>query len=184
MAISTKANCESPLDVGEDLDEVVEAEYESAVGPDVQHRVAHSLVGGVREVDDAQVNDVIIVPLLAVGVIVSPVAPAVAVSVVGDEERAGVEAEGVQLAEDPLQFGQALHEPVQDIDPDRVGTSEDRILSSLILDHQGCHMAKFDLFLSLDCARVEGVGAPGWRVWGRNSRMGRDQILLRSVAEP
>ena len=36
--------------------------------------------------------------------------------------------------------------------------------------------AKFDPFLSLDCARVEGVG--------RNPRKGRDQILHRSVAEP
>ena len=35
---------------------------------------------------------------------------------------------------------------------------------------QCCQMAKFDPFLSLDCARVEGVG--------------RDQILQRSVAEP
>ena len=34
---------------------------------------------------------------------------------------------------------------------------------------QGCQMAKFDPFLSLDCARVEGVG--------RNPRKGRDQIL-------
>ena len=33
----------------------------------------------------------------------------------------------------------------------------------------GCQMAKFDSFLSLDCARVEGVG--------RNPRKGRDQIL-------
>ena len=37
-------------------------------------------------------------------------------------------------------------------------------------------MAKFDPFLSLDCARVEGVG--------RNPRKGRDQILQCSVAEP
>ena len=37
-------------------------------------------------------------------------------------------------------------------------------------------MAKFDPFLSLDCARVEGVG--------RNPRNGRDQIVQRSVAEP
>ena len=43
---------------------------------------------------------------------------------------------------------------------------------------QCCQMVKFDLFLSLDCARVE------WRVWGRNSRKGRDQILQRSIAEP
>ena len=41
---------------------------------------------------------------------------------------------------------------------------------------QSCQMAKFDPFLSLDCARVEGVG--------RNPRRGRDQILQRSVAEP
>ena len=41
---------------------------------------------------------------------------------------------------------------------------------------QGCQMAKFDPFLSLDCARV---GA-----WGRNPRKGRDQISQRSVAEP
>ena len=38
---------------------------------------------------------------------------------------------------------------------------------------QGCQMAKFDPFLSLDCARVEGVWAQG-----------RDQILQRSIAEP
>ena len=41
---------------------------------------------------------------------------------------------------------------------------------------QGCQTAKFDPFLSLDCARVEGGG--------RNPRKGRDQILQRSVAEP
>ena len=42
--------------------------------------------------------------------------------------------------------------------------------------HHGCQMAKFDPFLSLDCARVEGRG--------RNPRKGRDQTLQRSVAEP
>ena len=36
---------------------------------------------------------------------------------------------------------------------------------------------KFDPFLSLDCARVEGA-------WGRNPRKGRDQILQHSAAEP
>ena len=41
---------------------------------------------------------------------------------------------------------------------------------------QGCQMAKFDPFLSLDCARVEGVG--------RNPRKRRGQILQRGVAEP
>ena len=39
-----------------------------------------------------------------------------------------------------------------------------------------CQMAKFDPFLSLDCAGVEGGGS--------NPRKGRDQILQRSVAEP
>ena len=38
-------------------------------------------------------------------------------------------------------------------------------------------MAKFDPFLSLVCARVEGFGGTGWRAWGRNPRKGRDQIL-------
>ena len=41
---------------------------------------------------------------------------------------------------------------------------------------QGCQMAKFDPFLSLDCAGVEGEG--------RNPRKGRNQILQRSGAEP
>ena len=33
---------------------------------------------------------------------------------------------------------------------------------------QGCHMAKFDPFLSLDCARVEGVGAQSKERKGSN----------------
>ena len=33
---------------------------------------------------------------------------------------------------------------------------------------QGCQMAKFDLFLSLDCARVEGVGAQSKERKGSN----------------
>ena len=51
-------------------------------------------------------------------------------------------------------------------------------------------MAKFDAFLSLDCARVEGVGAQskernqGEGVGVHNPRKGRGQILQRSVAEP
>ena len=36
---------------------------------------------------------------------------------------------------------------------------------------KGCQMAKFDLFLSLDCAGMEGV------IWGCNPRKGRDKIL-------
>ena len=43
-------------------------------------------------------------------------------------------------------------------------------------DLKGYQMAKFDPFLSLHCAGVEGEG--------RNPRKGRDQILQRSVAEP
>ena len=33
---------------------------------------------------------------------------------------------------------------------------------------QGCQMAKFDPFLSLDCARVEGVGAQSKEMKGSN----------------
>ena len=33
---------------------------------------------------------------------------------------------------------------------------------------QGCQMAKFDPFLSLDCARVEGVGAQSKERKGSN----------------
>ena len=40
--------------------------------------------------------------------------------------------------------------------------------------NQGCHMAKFDPFISLYCARMEGGG--------RNPRKGRHNILQRSVA--
>ena len=35
-------------------------------------------------------------------------------------------------------------------------------------DDQGCQMAKFDPFLSLDCARVEGVGAKSKERKGSN----------------
>ena len=35
-------------------------------------------------------------------------------------------------------------------------------------DDQGCQMAKFDPFLSLDCARVEGVGAQSKERKGSN----------------
>ena len=35
-------------------------------------------------------------------------------------------------------------------------------------DLQGCQMAKFDPFLSLDCARVEGVGAQSKERKGSN----------------
>ena len=51
-------------------------------------------------------------------------------------------------------------------------------VTSTATGKQCCQMAKFDPFLSLDCAGVEGVG------WGHIPRKGRDQILQRSVAEP
>ena len=38
----------------------------------------------------------------------------------------------------------------------------------LLLLNQGCQMAKFDPFLSLDCARVEGVGAQSKEGKGSN----------------
>ena len=44
-------------------------------------------------------------------------------------------------------------------------------LASTPFDHagtQGCQMAKFDPFLSLDCARVEGVGAQSKERKGSN----------------
>ena len=37
-----------------------------------------------------------------------------------------------------------------------------------VSSHQGCQMAKFDPFLSLDCARVEGVGAQSKERKGSN----------------
>ena len=50
--------------------------------------------------------------------------------------------------------------------------------SSSALDYnQRRQMAKFDPFLSIDCAGSEGG-------WERSSRRGRDQILLRNIAGP
>ena len=43
--------------------------------------------------------------------------------------------------------------------------------------NQGCQMAKFDPFLSLDCARVEGVGLGG-------ATQGKEGIKFCCVAEP
>ena len=51
-------------------------------------------------------------------------------------------------------------------DEDRADGGTGGSLGLLLMDpvmggvpEQGCHMAKFDPFLSLDCARVEGTGA-------------------------
>ena len=41
-------------------------------------------------------------------------------------------------------------------------------LSMMLPWNQGCQMAKFDPFLSLDCARVEGVGAQSKERKGSN----------------
>ena len=38
----------------------------------------------------------------------------------------------------------------------------------LLMRRQGCQMAKFDLFLSLDCARVEGIEAQSKERKGSN----------------
>ena len=38
----------------------------------------------------------------------------------------------------------------------------------VMYSRQGCQMAKFDPFLSLDCARVEGVGAQSKERKGSN----------------
>ena len=47
----------------------------------------------------------------------------------------------------------------------RCTMSESATVSSV---HQGCQIAKFDPFLSLDCARVEGVGAQSKERKGSN----------------
>ena len=51
-------------------------------------------------------------------------------------------------------------------DPFRTDHVEVQKLVSLL--QQGCQMAKFDPFLSLDCARVEGVGAQSKERKGSN----------------
>ena len=57
--------------------------------------------------------------------------------------------------------------------PQEVGASQFqkralRIIRSDDVCFQGCQMAKFDPFLSLDCARVEGVGAQSKERKGSN----------------
>ena len=53
--------------------------------------------------------------------------------------------------------------------PDQVlSAGVDAERPSLHLRHQDCQMAKFDPFLSLDCARVEGVGAQSKERKGSN----------------
>ena len=57
------------------------------------------------------------------------------------------------------------------VDPvDRDGRTRTTLVvhSRTASKHQGCQMAKFDPFLSLDCARVEGVGAQSKERKGSN----------------
>ena len=65
--------------------------------------------------------------------------------------------------------GGVLHYRARDIrrtvDPIRSRTQEPDLV---LLAIQGCQMAKFDPFLSLDCARVEGVGAQSKERKGSN----------------
>ena len=60
-----------------------------------------------------------------------------------------------------------------DVDADDVlaghhGEAEDARVGVVVILLQCCQMAKFDPFLSLDCARVEGVGAQSKERKGSN----------------
>ena len=63
----------------------------------------------------------------------------------------------------------ALHQAVKDGDVVLVRklTLTDEHVRKMS-DRQGCQIAKFDPFLSLDCARVEGVGAQSKERKGSN----------------
>ena len=58
----------------------------------------------------------------------------------------------------PRDFG-ATQEVFFDPDPANFPNYEGLYSDFPDIDRHGCQMAKFDLFLSLECARVEGVGA-------------------------
>ena len=49
---------------------------------------------------------------------------------------------------------------------------------------QGCQMAKFDPFLSLDCARVEGVGAQSKERKGSNFAALRSRAIVQKPEGP
>ena len=51
-------------------------------------------------------------------------------------------------------------------------------------DGQGCQMAKFDPFLSLDCARVEGVGAQSKERKGSNFAAQRSGAVVQKPEGP
>ena len=48
----------------------------------------------------------------------------------------------------------------------------------------GCQMAKFDPFLSLDCARVEGVGAQSKEMKGSNFAAQRSGAIVQKPEGP
>ena len=52
------------------------------------------------------------------------------------------------------------------------------------LFHQGCQMAKFDPFLSLDCARVEGVGAQSKERKGSNFAAEQSGAIVQKPEGP
>ena len=58
----------------------------------------------------------------------------------------------------PRDFG-ATQEVFFDPDPANFPNIEGLYPDFPDIDRQGCQMARFDPFLSLDCGRVEGVGA-------------------------
>ena len=49
---------------------------------------------------------------------------------------------------------------------------------------QGCQMAKFDPFLSLDCARLEGVGAQSKERKGSNFAAQRSGAIVQKPEGP
>ena len=56
----------------------------------------------------------------------------------------------------------------KDLEVDHVVLGKGRPGGCWEVSEQGCQMAKFDPFLSLDCARVEGVGAQSKERKGSN----------------
>ena len=51
-------------------------------------------------------------------------------------------------------------------------------------EDQGCQMAKFDPFLSLDCARVERVGAQSKERKGSNFVAQHSRAIVQKPEEP
>ena len=58
------------------------------------------------------------------------------------------------------------------------------ILSSSPTLEQGCQIAKLDLFLSLDCARVKGVGAQSKERKGSNFAAQRNGAIVQKPEGP